>query len=389
MRIAFFSDTYHPSVDGVVRSIDLFKAGLEAKGHEVRVFAPEGRGGFERREGAHYAPSAVFPPYPQYRIPYRTGGLVDEAVGWKPDIVHSHAMLLMGFAAKEAAKRCRAPLVGTFHTLIPSAMHYLTGHEGLRLWGADMSWRYLTWFYGGFDQVIAPSLFMQAELSLHGIKSAVVASPVDVEEFKPGRVGPAVKKIFSDDGKKNAVLYLGRIAKEKNLDFLLDVAATRSFDELKAPLLVAGDGPYKEEFARKIAARGLAGKVRLLGRVDERWIAQHYRAASAVILPSAFETQGLVALESMACGTPVAALRGTALEEIVRPKVNGALFFDDPLEAAERLRQIIRNRKKLSEGAVRSARALDVAHQTQRLLQAYALVKKKEKRGGKKRQTGP
>ncbi|MFH1095521.1 MAG: glycosyltransferase, partial [Candidatus Micrarchaeota archaeon] len=353
MRIAFFTDTYHPSVDGVVRSIDLFKAGLEARGHQVRVFAPEGRAGFERRDGAHYAPSTVFPPYPQYRIPYHTGRLVEEAARWKPDIVHSHAMLLMGFAAQSAAKKCKAPLVGTFHTLLPSAMHYLTGHEGLQLWGADMSWHYLRWFYGGFDAVVSPSLFMQAELASRGIKSSVVASPVDVDKFRPGPVGAEVRRIFcapNAPGRKmaersraengSAILYLGRVAKEKNLDFLLAMARTRSFAELGAPLLIAGDGPYKDELGEKIRANGLAGQVRLLGRVDEKVLVQYYRAASAVILPSAFETQGLVALEAMACGTPVAAMRGTALEEIVLPKVNGALFFDNAVEAAERLRQI-------------------------------------------------
>ena len=104
MRVAFFSDTYHPCVDGVVRSIDNFASSLQKQGHEIKVFAPEGGKGFEKKRGAVYAPSIKFPPYPQYRIPLGYSKCVEEAIAFKPDVVHSHAMVVMGMAAKEAAK---------------------------------------------------------------------------------------------------------------------------------------------------------------------------------------------------------------------------------------------------------------------------------------------
>jgi len=374
MRIAFFSDTYHPCVDGVVRSIDNFASQLQKQGHEVKVFAPEGERGFEKKRGAVYAPSIRFPPYPQYRIPVGYSGCIEEAAAFKPDIVHSHAMVVMGMAAKAAAKKCKCPLVGTFHTLLPKAMHYATGVEGLQLWGENISWKYLQWLYSGFDEIMAPSEFMQKQVAKYKIKASVVPNPVDLQKFCPGKIDPRAKAHFPH-GK--TLMYFGRVAKEKNISFLLEMAKTPKFSEMGCSLLVAGSGPYGQELEQRAKKMNLEGVAKFPGKVEEELVPSFYRAASCSAFASEFETQGLTALESMACGTPVLALGKTALAEIVKPGLNGGICSKNAQEAAYLLEEILENREKLSKGAVKTAQEYSVEKCTKKLLAVYEKALKK------------
>lgn len=371
MRIAFFTDTHPPTMDGVVRAMGQFGRELEREGHEVKMFAPAPAGRANRSAGAVYAPSVRFPPYPQYRAAVWTGALVRAAARWKPDVIHCHAMLPMALAAREAAKKSGAPLVGTFHTLLPSAMHYLTRVEGLQKWGERLAWDYLRWLYGPFDVVTAPSRYMQKELAGQGIRAEVVPNGVDTNHFRPGRVGKEVREMVRGKRAGAVLLYLGRVAREKNLDFLFSMVESAAWKEWGARLVVAGDGPYKKEMRKRVEDRGLKSVVSFLGRVEDRHLPQVYRAADGCVLPSKFETQGLVAVEALACGTPVAALRGTALADVVREGVNGALMEEEAEAAVRAVQRMVRRRARLSGGARDSALGYGLKPCTARLLRTY------------------
>ena len=379
MKIAFFTDTYHPSLDGVVRSIDLFSAQLRRQGHQVRVFAPDG-GAAHRRAWARYAPSLPFPPYPQYRVPLWIGDVAAQAADWKPDVIHCHAMLAMGLAARDASRACGAPLVGTFHTMVPSAMHYVTPSKRMQKWAERLSWGYLRWFYRPFGLLIAPSAHLKKEIAGHRLSSIVVPNPVDTGRFRPGRVEKSVARQARARGP--VFLYVGRIAEEKNLDYLLKLAATPEWGDGGARLFIAGSGPYKAKLAARARAMGLHGRVRFLGRVPEKQLPSLYRAAEMTLLPSKFETQGLVALESMACGTPVACLEGTALAEVVEPGKSGVRWKEGSgvSEAVRQLMEAMERRRTLSRGARKVAARYSVPACTRQLLGAYQKAIRQKKR---------
>ncbi len=379
MRIAFFTDTYRPSMDGVVRSIDVFRSGLKRRGHTVKIFAPAPPHAHLHERGVSYAPSISFPTYPQYRIPLHMGGLAEDTEKFGPDIIHSHAMVRMGLAARDAARRADVPLVGTFHTLLPEATHYIMPLPHLRGWTGRRLWDYLRWFYSPFDSVLAPSRFMQKQLSEHGIGSSVLPTPVDTAKFHPGKKTGNRKMAGQGNGKRTGqdmFLFVGRIAKEKNLDFLLHIAHTHEFKKMNARMLIAGDGPYRHELEKKVHHQHLGHSVHLLGKVPEKELAPLYRSASCVIQPSKFETQGLTALEAMACGTPVAVHAGTALAEVVEPGRNGECFGNSAEEAAEAIGKIIERRSSYSVAARKRAMEYSVEKCTKKLLEVYRKVRK-------------
>ncbi|MDE1798202.1 MAG: glycosyltransferase, partial [Candidatus Micrarchaeota archaeon] len=372
---------------------DLFSAQLRKEGHQVRVFAPDG-GKAHRRDGAHYAPSLPFPPYPQYRVPVWTQTVARQAADWKPDVIHCHAMLAMGIAARAAAGRGwpgdplglagrgrRVPLVGTFHTMVPSAMHYVTPHKGMQKWAEHLSWGYLRWFYGPFDRIVAPSAHLQRQILERRLASTVVPNPVDTARFRPGKIDPPIARLVGRDGRgkqgeplrRPAFLYLGRVAEEKNLEHLLQLAGTPEWRDWGARLWIAGGGPYRSALAARAREMGLHGRVRFLGKVGERQLPSLYRAADFTLLPSKFETQGLVALESMACGTPVACLENTALAEVVVPGVSGVRWQEGSgaSQCVRELQKGMERRRRLSAGAKKTAARYSVAACTRQLLAVY------------------
>jgi len=368
MRIAFFTDTYHPAIDGVVRAIDEYSTNLQKLGHEVKIFAPSPKEQNAKREKVSYSSSIGFAPYPQYRIPYWWNNSLKDVVNFKPDIIHSHAMVIMGIAAKEAAKKIRAPLIGTFHTMLPQAGHYISDTEGAQLWFENVSWKYLKWFYSsGFDKITCPSNYVKEEIYKHGIDSLVLPNPVDVQKFSSKKIDSRAKIWFE----KDTIMFLGRIAREKNIDFLIEMARLEEFDSIDTKILIAGDGPYLPQLQKKVKKYSLEKKVEFVGKVDESLLASFYSLASCCIFPSVFETQGLTALEALACSTPVVALEKTAISEFIEPSKNGYVSLNNPKSALDAAHMAIKNKKKLAAGARKTAMEYSADKCTKKLLEIY------------------
>jgi len=363
MKIAFFTDTYHPTIDGVVRAIDNFKKGLQKKGHEVKIFAPSPENEKDKEEDVVYAPSIQFPTYNQYRIPIYRSNLLKECIKFKPDIIHSHAMVLMAWSAKQAAKKLNVPLVGTFHTFLPYAGHYITTNQGLNEWFKKLSWDYLKWLYKDFDLVLCPSSYCKEIVSKNQIKTdLVVPSAVDLNLFK---------KQKNKKQQKEYILYFGRVAKEKNLDLLLEIAKLKAFNELDLPIIIAGDGPYREHIAKKVQENKL--NIRLIGKVEDKDIAQLYSRAYLTINLSEFETQGLSAIESLAAGVPVLCLKNTALEELVKNNA-GIAEYKEPNLLVLGIKTLIENNKYFSKNAAKEAKKYSIENCTKKLLGAYKIA---------------
>lgn len=368
MKIAMFSDSYLPNIDGVVSTIIAYKGGIEKKGHSYCIFAPDADG--QKAEKGVYRFKAIkFPPYPQYRaaiFPY-IGADVAKKTGVQ--LVHSKAMVNMGLAAVSFASRAHLPSMASLETMMPDCVHYLTQNKRAQEAGRKITWGYLKWLYSHFEIVTAPSRHTQSQMAENNIESEVLPSPLDTNFFRPNRNGEKLKRELGLSGKK-IVLAVGRMVQEKNYSLILN-AAKKMRDPSVAFLLV-GKGPHLPELKKEVDRLGLQKRVRFVdSSLERKKLVDYYNAGDTFVFASQFETQGLVQLEAMSCGTPACILQDTAPAEVIEEGKSGFLFSSDPSDCAEKLAECIERKRELSPKARKAALKYSIPVLTDRLLEKY------------------
>ena len=367
MRIAFFSDTYLPNIDGVVSSIISFKKELNSNGNYVGVLAP-GAKTMKTKDVFLYR-SIPFPPYPQYRIALGFDPIIDfKRNGF--DVVHCHGVASMGLNAIISSKLFKKPSVATFHTMLPLATSYLSENSTLQNFFTDFSWKAIKPFYNSFNTTLAPSLVIKKALEEHGVQNTqVLSNGVDLEVFKPGSTN--LKKKLGLNGK--VVLFSGRMTKEKNIDVVIKAIPLIS-KRINSSFLFVGDGPELEKL--KLKSKGMKN-VFFTGMVPHSQITSYINACDVSVSASTFETFGLSLLESMACGKPVVGADSLAIPEFVSEK-NGGLF--EPYnheELSEKVVEILSNSKKYkskSMEALKTAEKFSIKKQTKKLERIYEKI---------------
>ncbi|MEM2138149.1 MAG: glycosyltransferase [Candidatus Anstonellaceae archaeon] len=368
MKIALFTDSYTPNTDGVVSSILAYKSGMEKLGHEYFIFSPDADGMKPEKNEFRFH-SVKFPPYPQYRAALfpHVSGEVARKTG--VELVHSKAMVNMGLAAISFAKRCRLPSMASLETMIPDGVHYVIKHRGAQQFGKRLAWGYLRWFYSNFDLVTAPSRHAQGLMKQNGIESEVLPSPINTDFFKPNAKGRESMRKALKLQKQKLVISVGRVVKEKNYSFFIKVAKVMREPDVK--FVIAGRGPYLEELQKEIAASGVADRFVIEGFLPREKLVDFYNAGDVFLFASPFETQGLVQLEAMACGTPACIMKDTAPAECIRNGKNGRVFSEDAHDCAEKLLDCIEKRKKFSPEARKTALEYSVPVLSKRLEEKY------------------
>lgn len=298
-RVLIATDAWHPQVNGVVRSLDTTARTLRTWGHTVEVVEPTA------------FVSYPVPFYPEIRLALpRPGRVYDRVRRFRPDHVHIATEGPLGLLVRHFCRRRGWKFTTSYHTRFPE---YLKELARVPLWP---TYRFLRWFHDGAAsmQVATPSL--EKELTGRGFRPTIRrwSRGVDLGIFHP-RPKPAGAY------PRPAMLYVGRVSHEKNIeDFLkLDVPGTK---------LVVGDGPARAELERKYPAAVFLGyrKGEALGEV--------YAAADVFVFPSRTDTFGIVVIEALASGLPVAAYPATGPIDIVTRDELGAI--DDDLGAAVR-----------------------------------------------------
>ncbi|MEM2963138.1 MAG: glycosyltransferase [Candidatus Anstonellales archaeon] len=371
LKLGFFTDTYLPNRDGVVRVILNTKEVIERKGHRVYTFAPYGneKTNVDEDNDVFYYHSASFFPYPDYRVALFPFFAYKRAQKVGVEIVHSHGVATMGIAALKTARMLRVGSVATFHTLLPNAARYIGGSWFLEGITKRAIWRYLEWYYSQFERVISPTNYTKKILQKHGIEAVVLPSGVDTARFTPNKkLGERIKKKWGICGKKVA-LYLGRIAREKRLEIFFE-AASKINKESEIFFVVAGKGPALDYYRAMAERMNISGKVIFTGFVPEDQLSAYYNAADVFIMPSSFETQGLSALEALACGVPICVERDSATAEFVKNGKNGGLFSDAE-ECAESILKISTQKIKMKEFARKTALEYSNEKMVGKLLELY------------------
>jgi len=370
-----FTDSYFPTIDGVVVSLTSTSQELKKQGHEVVVFAPEPTGGSADQlpDRVIWLPAFGFREYETYRSALFPSSIVSLVRSEQPDIIHSHGIGFMGLQALIASRQTKIRNVLTYHTLL----HEAADHYAPPIMPVDVMVR-LAWFYQKSflkrpHAVIIPTRAIRDELEGYGIRARrweVIATGVDCERFSPNISGKEVREKYGLDGCR-MILTVGRVAKEKNLELLLGGFKELIKKEKCAKLLIVGKGPAMEEYKALTKEMGLDQDVLFTGFIPDDQLASYYAACDAFAIASKFETQGIAAVEAMACGKPIAGMRSKALPEIIREGENGYLFDDDPKSCADALDRAINDRSGVSAGARRTAQEFSLDKCTTKLVGLY------------------
>lgn len=375
MRIAIFTDTYLPTIDGVVNSICNTRRALQKLGHEVLIVAP-GRHNDGSPDGdTLYCRSRELKRYPGYRLAlYPTKRELSFLKEYGAEVVHSHGIAFMGLKGMWAARELELPMVLTFHTMIMDAIPYYTN---LRL-RSEMLRRLVALYLRGFlhrcGAVVTPTRAILRELQSIAPRmrrTAVVPNGVDVVRFKPDLDGRPIREKYGLEAAE-VLLHVGRVAPEKDIGFLLEAFSRLSRKRPELRLMIVGTGPHLPVYRRLVERSGMQDKVIFAGFVPEEELPLCYAACDALATASKFETQGLAVLEAMACGKPVVAVNYRAFPEYISDGENGFLFSPGDLEGCC---QAIERALEADEGLRRKAREtaerFSLERSTRRLLDLY------------------
>jgi glycosyltransferase involved in cell wall biosynthesis len=294
MKIAIVTDAWEPQVNGVVRTLKMTAHGLGLLGHEVAFVSPQGFF------------SVPCPTYPDIRLAAVTPGRIARALDTlAPDCLHIATEGPLGWAARSVALSRGWPFTTAYHSRFPEYVQLRTR--------IPVSWSHalLRRFHNAGQATLVPTAHMGAELRAQGYRQPVPWSRgVNLELFTP--TGPTVPRTTSGP----VFLYVGRLAVEKNIDAFLRLA-------LPGEKWVAGAGPEAARLQRQYPG------VRWFGVLSGPELAALYRSADVMVFPSETDTFGLVLVESMACGTPVAALPVTGPIDVVGPSGEGGVLDTD------------------------------------------------------------
>lgn len=292
MRIMIVTDAWEPQVNGVVRTLKQTRAELQKLGHTVGLLTP-----LEFR-------TLPCPTYPEIRLSLFPDSKVGKRLkDFQPDAVHIATEGPLGLAARRFCLRNRLPFTTAYHSRFPE-------YVNLRF-GIPLAWSYawLRRFHNAASAVMAPTRVVIEDLEQHGFHNVALWSRgVDLETFKPG---PRDRL----QTRKPIFIYVGRVAVEKNVESFLEL-------ELPGSKWVCGDGPA----AAQLRAR--YPDVNWLGVLNPQELAQVYNSADVFVFPSRTDTFGLVLLEAMACGCPVAAYPVTGPIDVIGMDGPGALRDD-------------------------------------------------------------
>jgi glycosyltransferase involved in cell wall biosynthesis len=378
LRVGLFTNNYFPMLGGVPTAVETIRRDLEALGHEVVIVAPRMAGTAAGERGVIRVPAVPAPTYPDFALPMPLGpSLTRRLRALDLDVFHAHHPFLLGASARRLARAAGRPFVFTYHTLYERYVHYvpLLPHEMV----ARRAIRWSARFADTADLVIAPSDFVARRLRTLGVHRPIEVLPtgVDLDRLRPGDRSFARRSLGLglDD---RVLLYVGRLDREKNLEFLLDAVA-----RVRAPrirLLLVGRGTQTAALRRAAATTGLGSRVEFRGGSPPAGLPAYYQAADVFVFASTSETQGLAVLEAMACGLPVVAIRASGIEEIVTDGVSGLLVPEDAATLAGAIDEILADdhlRAKLVVGGREAASPLGSTALTERLVAAYQRVRGK------------
>ena len=380
MRVLMLSDVYFPRVNGVSTSIQTFARELVAKGHEVTLVAPDyGQGAREPFEVIRI-PSRYLPLDPEDRIlrprQLRRHGPALARRGF--DLLHIQTPFIAHYSGVALARRLGIPVLESYHTffeqyldkyvpLVPSAWLRLAARKFSAAQCNDV------------DALVVPSHAMLEVLQRYGVQTpaAVIPTGIELAQFSGGD-GPRFRAQYGIPVARPVLVHVGRLAFEKNIDFLLRMLVRVKARVPEVLLLIAGEGPARRDLERQARTLGLADNTRFLGYLDRDGpLEDCYCAGDAFIFASSTETQGLVLLEAMALGVPVVSTAVMGTKEVLAEGRGCLIAEEDEQDFADKCLRLLGDgglRWQLSREAVAYASTWAAPALADRLLDFYRKI---------------
>jgi len=380
VRILFVSDVYFPRVNGVSTSIQTFRRELASLGHETVLLAPQYPAPHPDEPGIVRIASRRVPLDPEDRAMHWTQ-LRDKhksLAGQRFDLVHIQTPFLAHYAGLSLARRWGIPAVATYHTLFEEYLyHYakLVPRGAMRALARGFSRSQCN----ALDAVLVPSIAMRETLERYGVEvpMAIVPPGIRLTEFAGGDGARFRARRGIDPGRPMA-LFVGRVAFEKNIDFLLRMPPHVRREIPDVLLVICGEGPAERSLAKLVTELGLTDNTRFVGYLDRTTeLLDCYRASDVFVFASRTETQGLVLLEAMTLGVPVVSTAVMGTRDILDPGKGALVAPEDEREFAAAVVNVLSDggtRTRLSEEAVEYAGTWDAPNTAARLEAFYREV---------------
>lgn len=375
LRIAMFSDSALPILNGVSVSLDALISELRNQGHSVHLFAARYPGHRDAdpntyRFRALETPISkgypvAYPPFYRMLLKFRRHEF---------DIIHTHTPFMVGMAGFRWAESHDLPIVSTYHTLYDRYAHYFRVLP--RRYVRFRIAKHTNFYYNHVDHVITPSEASLKWLRRHSVHTPMSVIPTGILRG-PQLERAEVRQALGVSPDTRLLLYAGRLAKEKNLNLLLETVARVFAEDPKARLWLVGDGPYRQECVRLVRQAGIGDRVRFVGFVPREEIHRYYTAADLFVFSSITETQGLVVQEAMMHGLPAVVVAGGGASASVVDGMNGFVVKNEAEEMAATIRRVMDNEAlyvRLAEQAPRSVRDLGIPSMCEHVLAVYRQV---------------
>jgi 1,2-diacylglycerol 3-alpha-glucosyltransferase len=388
LRIAFFTNYYHPVVNGVVRSVASFREILTQQGHNVFVFAQSDSEYKDEEPFIFRYPSLSLPMQVEIPTVIPVSPFVDQLLpSLKLDVIHTHHPILLGQAAAHKAADLNIPLVFTFHTQYWEYTHYVPLlQEAMKEFLKNAINNWVKDFMRKCQHIVIPSESIKEILTRdYGLEDCytVIPTGTDLRPF----LRADGKRLRQNEGWQNdkVIISVGRLAHEKNWETLIRAVAQVYPQHRDMRLVLIGDGPDRQTLESLAMELGIAERVTFTGQLAFDEIAAYLKAADLFSFASVTETQGLVTIEAMAAGLPVVAVDGSGTHDIVEHGKQGCLAENDPSALASAINELLsdpQQMKKFSVAALKKARTFDINRLGRQMVKVYeqAIQDKKEDR---------
>lgn len=378
MRIGMFSECYEPVRNGVTTSVHTLVTQLRKRGHRVILVAPHYAAHRDQSPFVLRVPSLQTWLNKDYPIAYPFYPRLLKQFGrLRPDIMHSHNPFFVGMLAARLAHQHGVPLVSTYHTLYQHYAHYVfflpdaAVQRLLRWW--------LPEYYNRCAHVIVPSEVARQNLLSYGVRTPITVIPTAVPLPSPSDISPeacrAARAQWDIPEDCPLLLYVGRLAQEKNVELVLEAFSDvwRGYPE--ARLLLVGGGPHLENLRRRASELPGADHIIFAGPMAHEELPPIFASADLFVFASTTETQGLVMAEARAAGTPCVVARGGGASETVTDGEDGLVVEPQRDVFAEAIRSLLADRerlRRLKEGCRQNARRYTPEAMTDAVLRVYA-----------------
>lgn len=327
MKILITTDWYKPVINGVVTSVINLMEGLVKDGHEVRILTLSNSSHSRKEENVYYISSVgAGIVYPNARVMLPLGHkYVEELIEWKPDVIHSQCEFSTFILAKKIAKRTGTPIIHTYHTVYEGYTHYFCPSK---VCGKKMVEMFSRRIASHTQAMVVPSAKISDLLEGYRVSTPlyVIPSGIKLERFMDSNyiARDIIREKLGIERDECILIYLGRLAKEKNLEEIIEFLSESKMQ--KARLIIVGDGPYRVKLEEKAKECKVENRIIFAGMVPPNRVQDYYKAGDIFVSASTSETQGLTYMEAMASGLPILCRYDKCLDDVVIQGRNGYTY---------------------------------------------------------------